>query len=445
MNKTYFGIKPFTPGLLLDGRAPSVQTADTATWNNVSAETHTITTTLAPNTKAFYAICANADDCVKSPEEGAAVPFTKTGNQNYAIRFIYTKDTIQIRDERVAAYMRDGDYTYDFTIGGMGHIPARCSMDVFTNANDEQYKLVDAAAKAWSGLGVAIHVIRDNNKGSEAPSSYTDTRGKGDGIHALRFGDFDLTDPRNPPGSQSALGLTSRWNEVGEEIISEVGFTTIKEPDAPITIVLSGDADISIDTVHPFYSTDPLNYALQIENVIGHEFGHMLGEPHFLNIIDADSIMGKAFISFPTPFDRDRLGDLYPKCAPSDKVFLDLSPSPAPFVGGICKGYSDPSRWQIGATITEVGGSVGATLNAFDIQYFEKSGNTLGKVTDKLFGALQGGKGFSTNHVNAGQSIGATLCQVPWNPEQLGSLEMTVKGTDDTGKAVQASDTITFQ
>lgn len=216
--------------------------------------------------------------------------------------------------------------------------------------------------------------------------------------------------------------------------------------------------DITIDSRNPQISVlSQSDYSKMLQSTVAHEIGHALGLAH---IASPNSIMYappqcNVFPSFsidtmpllPSSEDIEAVNGLYLHCGPSPaQISLSLAPNPAPLVNGVCAGYTDSSHWQIETTIKEVGGSTGATLNSLDVSYYlsqNAQGTSLSTQTFPFTNFL-GGKGFSKNTINPSETLAATLCQVPWKPEQLSSIKMTVKGTDDKGNAVQAANTINF-
>jgi len=444
------------------------------TFNTVSLGSHTIGIEVPANTKVFYAICPKAVTC-KRFKEGIAGPgifttpvFKVEGGTQNKVSLVLTPPKMQYGSSKVKFRWNDILGAHDaHAVSGIVHgrgnwvnvedgtTSLSCSR-LFTvldpkDASGELFKLFQEAANSWAAQTYPKPAYeRDVDStyledGIKIKIPYTTINIEGVVYAVYKAEDVIREDSMNFVAFTDRYSEDKSWVEANADGATYIfGFEKFSPPpdekayDATDYYKYIIGTDTEIDPA----GTSMETYFLR-QRLFLHELAHSIGLGHAKGV---PSVMNEVDYSYEiSAADIQAVNALYSQCAKTAQISLNFSPNPAPSVGGICTGYTDPSHWQIGTLIKETGGSIGAALNTFDVVYYDKSGNQKGSSTDKSFSTLQGGaKGFTINHINPGQSISATLCQVPWSPEQLQSLKMVVKGTDDKGNAVQATDTINF-
>lgn len=444
VSKTFFGITPFTPTLLLDGKPPTTSTDTTATWNGILAGTRTITTTLASNTKAFYAVCTNATTipCKKSFSEGSTIPFTHTTGQNDVISLVYADR---------AAYLSSGimysqGEVIHFTVPGINldALPPECSVSLTTDVptTDFKYQLLQQAADAWSKSNINVSITYDSQAASrEVPMSKEDIKdNKGaDGFDVVKF-----------------LSLTTG------DFAQDTGVTAIYS-----AVVGAGgnnfffnQADIINNLTKVSEAAAQKGWQLEDEilSTLSHEIGHYLGladSSDSYSIMIGGALSGKVVL--PSGNDIQMVNSFYSQCTPKKAALhIRFHPNPAEFgtkdspaFGQSCVGSLDTSWWQIFTEISELSGAFWVTLNTYTVEYYTSGSSTSLACTDCLsrdFSELtqtkKGVKGFPGKHINAGQDISANLCQVPWKPEKLLKIRFHVNGVDESSQSVSANNTV---
>lgn len=464
------------------GSSTFTSSSNPAVFTKVSAGTYTIAFEVPPNTKAFYAICTDADTCIggfvdSGVNTGSTVitktstPFTHAPGKNDFVSVVYTKTnmlyTTQIDEFRISPLVNNAlaqtvtfvpvNFVWRDPIPSGGsqkscsrkfYVADELGDDGVIDGAGDLYAQVQSAFGAWD----SATIISLPFGGKHFPLFI----GPVNGIFNYAFNEYDNKNTVSyTPEVEGAVGMASNY-----------GFG----PAAGV-VVYGAQTDIGLAPTEGFYigSTGPQGY-FHLPTVLRHEIGHAIGFGEFDYAPIGTSIMTTPgdpanFIQEITQNDISTVNSLYASCDPAmpKRAFLRLMlyPKPASIRNSIrntettsssCKNSPDPEWFSFGALIEEISGNIGVTINEFSVKYHGFTGTGGGATTDLgtftlPFANLQGAQGFpvGTSRVEPFGELNAPfLCQVDWRPEDLSVLDLTVRGRDDNQNLVEAIDGIGF-
>lgn len=485
ISKTYLGVSPTAADTEVELDNGTFVSGNPAVFSNVSAGSHTIAIEVPVGVKAFYAICTNAATCIAGFVDGGVGFGTGSGVKTLKSGlFIHQAG----KNDYISVFYTSTDMVYtsqsvEFGLDDLFRVPKALAVTLVPT----QVPWLDPIpnqpgqyALACSRTFYVADVVGDQGAIDGAGDLYAEA------LAALTAWDeavniqplFGGTYFPQATGSINGITTYKVLDELdGKDVIGYVdpaliggsGFVGIANTSGfgkTRGIVDFGtQTDIGLDATEGFYigNDGPAGW-FHLPTTLKHELGHALGLGELDEAPLGTSIMttpGKPtnFIQGITDNDIYTINLLYEKFLNQSCGFLpkkahlsvEFLANPAPLSGvsaaPACRGYPDAAWYKINTKIQEIGG-VGVTLKNLLTSYYIQNnaqGTPLQTYTSPFSSFLQsaaGAKGFGSEKLTPFGNVTGILCQVPWRPEQLGSLTLKVQGTDDKGNSVEASNAL---